>query len=910
MPRFLLVLSIGACLCACATPRGARDAWIPTGVRVTPLAVPGSTFEELDPLLPGAPGLRAGQPAALAISPDGSLLATLTSGFNKWAGADGSALAEGSTEWLFLHRLEGGAPRFLQAIAVPATFLGLAWAPDGSRLYASGGADDCVHEYAPGPHGYAEVLPAIALGHGDGLGVGVKPMVAGLAVGRDGERLVAADFENDSISVVDTRARAKVASLDLRPGKSDPAQHGKPGGEYPIAAAFTGPATVWIASVRDREAVEVELAGPAPAVRARVAVGEQPVALLFQRGLLQVVNSGSDSLDAIDPAARRVVRNTPLAPLFGDGQVRARGLNANAIAAGPSGELYVTLGALNAVAVLQENAAPQLLPTGWYPQAAAFDARAGRLLVATGRSDPGPNPLACRRSAEVKTQVAGDKGQLPQADCRASNSYVWQLIKGGLSSLPLPDAATARQLTAQVETNARAPGAQPAAEKALFEQLRGKVKHVIYIVKENRSYDQLLGDIAGADGDPRLTLFPERITPNHHAIVRSFVLLDRFFVSGHSSGDGWNWSTAARTSHLTELLEPVQYAGRGGSYDYEGQNRNVNVALPKAARRAENPKVDDDDDLLPGSADVARPGGESGAGYLWSAALRKGITLRNYGFFGEDMLYDPGAPGYLPPSHAAFAEQKRQFWANEEELQPLSDPWFRTFDMKSADYWNYKEWEREFDGYAARGDLPGLSLVRLAHDHMGSFKEAADGVDTPDTQVADNDYALGLLVEKVSKSPFARDTVILGLEDDAQDGPDHVSAQRSFLIAAGAHVRQGGKSSRPATTVDVLRTIEELLGLEPLSHTDGFARPLAELFTAEEQPWSYTARVPGVLRSTQLPLPPPGPQEKVERPRGDRLSWDEATKGQEFSKPDQLDTGAFNRALVQGLSPAQPEREE
>jgi hypothetical protein len=209
----------------------------------------------------------------------------------------------------------------------------------------------------------------------------------------------------------------------------------------------------------------------------------------------------------------------------------------------------------------------------------------------------------------------------------------------------------------------------------------------------------------------------------------------------------------------------------------------------------------------------------------------------------------------MPTSRHAFAEHAIQFVANEAELRDRSDPYFRTFDMRFPDYWNLREWEREFDGYAERGDLPALSLVRLAHDHFGAFDEAMDGVDTPDTQMADNDYALGLLVEKIAKSRFARDTVVLVVEDDAQDGADHVDAHRSLLLVAGAQVRQGARVSTPYTTVNVLRTIEELLGLQPMNLLDANAAPIAELFERQSRPWSFRARVPAVLRSTRLPLP-------------------------------------------------------
>ena len=864
-------------LCACAplpSLRSQPEAAPPPGPRA-PVLLPGTTrplgdVEALDPGLAGFPAFRAGQPAALRVSPDRTLLLTLTSGFNRIDGADGERRKDLSSEWIFVHALSAGAaPRKLQALAIPNAFLGLAWAPDSRRFWAGGGVDDAVHEYALANGRFAEVLPAISLGHARGLGNDVKPMAAGIAV--LGQRLIVANYENDSITVLDLERRAVLAELELRPGKLDPARRGQPGGEFPLAVAFSGSGRAFVACVRDDEVVEVELS-PAPRVVRRIRVGARPVALLASPGSERVyaLSSVDDEVDALEGGA--VAARLPvLDPALTRG---LRGANPSALAL-LEGRLYVTLGALDLVSVIPLEAGGEraLYPAGWYPDAVATDGQ--RLFVANARSPAGPNPRACRD----ERQVAGaGKGGLAGGECRAANQAILQLVPGSLQSFPIPTAAEARALTAQA-----ARGLSFAGEGPLLASLG--IKHVIYVIKENRTYDQVLGDLPGADGDPKLALFPEAITPNHHALARAFVTLDRFFVNGEVSGDGWNWSTAARASHVVELEIPVNYAGRGLAYDYEGQNRNINLAAPQR----------DDDDLLPGTADVASPG----TGYLWSAALRAGLGVRNYGFFGDDLHYDPKKPGYLPPSRHAHAERALQFVANEEELAGRSDPYFRTFDMRFPDYWNLREWEREFDGYAARGDLPALSLVRLAHDHFGSFGQGMDGVDTPDTQMADNDYALGLLVEKLAGSRYAQDTVVLALEDDAQDGPDHVDAHRSFLLAAGAHVRQGALISTTHNTVEVLRTIEALLGLSPLSLIDARAPALADLFEREARPWSFHATVPAVLRSTQLPLPP-GP---VEKARGTRAGWQRATEGMDFSTADAVDAAAFNRALEAGLRP-------
>jgi DNA-binding beta-propeller fold protein YncE len=841
---------------------------LPTGASLSPLG----TEEALQPI----PGVRAGQPATLALSPDGARLLTLTSGFNRVNGSDGKQRDSESGEWIFLHAVVRDAPQMQQAIAVPNAFLGVAWAKSSQRFWVSGGSDDVVHEYALRGGEFAEVLPPIALGHAKGLGPDMKPMAAGLAL--FGNRLIVANYENDSITVIDTERRSAFAELDLRPGKIDPAQRGQPGGAYPLAIAMIGQ-RAFVACVRDDEVVEIDVAGKTPRVLRRIHVGARPVALFAEGARVYVLSSGDDEVEAVEDG-KIVARWPVLDEKLSRG---LRGANPSALTAF-EGKLYVTLGALNLVSIIPLRGGERsLLPTGWYPDAIATDGR--QLFVANARSVAGPNPRACRDAKQIE---GATKAGLAGGECRAANQYVWQLVKGTLQTIRLPSPGDARKITSDAEEGFRT---QQVGEP--FASLRGRIKHVIYVVKENRTYDQVLGDLAGADGDPTLTLFPEAITPNHHALSRSFVTLDRFFVSGQVSGDGWNWSTAARTSHVTEIGIAVQYAGRGLSYDWEGQNRNVNVSLPHEERKARAPELDDDDDLLPGPSDVAAPG----TGYLWSAAIRKGLSVRNYGFFGDDQHYDPKHPGYLPPSHQAFADHALQFVANKEELRERSDPFFRTFDMKFADFWNLQEWKRELDAFEARGELPALSLVRLAHDHFGSFGEALDGVDTPDTQMADNDYALGLLVDALAASPFAKDTVVLALEDDAQDGPDHVDAHRSFLIAAGAHVRQGARISSPHTTVEVIRTIEALLGIDPMSLLDARAAPIGELFDTADRPWTYSARVPAVLRSTRLPVPE-GP---VEQPRGTRAAWERATEGMNFSTADALDPAAFNSVLSELL---------
>lgn len=921
----ILVLALGVSVAASAgtsTPAGdAAGTLLPTGARITPTASPGARFERMNPDLPTLPDYQVGQAVSTALSPDGKTLLVLTSGYNRNWNPQGKIDPATSSEYIFVYDVRAGTPEKRQVLAVPDTFSGIAWRPDGQQFFVAGGVDDNVHRYGLSGQKWREILPVIALGHHNrGLGIKIRPMAAGVAVSPDGKKLMVANFENDSVSEIDLGAGTVIHELDLRPGKINPARAGVPGGEFPFWIAYQSDGKAYVTSMRDREVVVLRIREGALSVIKRIPVGGQPTRMVLNRAKtrLYVVNSNSDTVTVIDAKHDLVldtIGTTAPEKTYANAS-QLKGSNPNSLALSPDEKtLYVTNGGTNSVAVIHLDARSGassvrgLIPTGWYPNSVSVS-RDGRMLyVVNGKSMAGPNGGNCRDS------LSTDKAATAQ--CRAHNQYIWQLTKAGFLTVPTPGASELAKLTRQVAVNNNWADVRDKAEaERLMRFIRSHIKHVIYVVKENRTYDQVLGDLRPGNGDASLVLLPEPISPNHHALARQFVTLDNFLVSGAASNDGWIWSTAARSSEYTEKNIAINYAGRGLSYDNEGQNRNINLGLADpAARRAEDAHVPDDPDLMPGVADVAAPdgpGGEEGAGYLWDAALRAGITIRNYGFYQDEDRYalPPGDPAYVPPSRHPYADQMIQAYSNKSALRPITDPYFRGFDMNYADFWRYKEWEREFDDYVRSDSLPALELVRLPHDHFGDFATAADGVNTVETQMADNDYALGMLVEKISNSPYRNNTLIVVVEDDAQDGGDHVDAHRSLAYMIGPYVKRHAVVSTRYTTVNLLRTIEDVLGLEPMGLTDGNALPMTAVFDRHAKPLAYTAIVPDVLRTTELPLPPRTAQNSLprssetaqyEQPKRTAAYWSRVMAGQNFATEDHLDTQRFNRALWMGL---------
>ncbi len=899
----VLAVGLGAGAALAEAPQ-----FTPPGPFITPRAAPGAIFEPLNPGLAGDPGYTAGQASAVALSPDGRTLLVLTSGYNLYFDKGGQQVPAMSEEYVFVFDVSGPRPVQRQVILVPNTFLGLAWAPSGGRFYVAGGVDDCVYEYAPGAAGFA-LGRTFKLGHAAGVGLAVKPEAGALAVSPDGRRLLVANVQNESVTLIDLGSGA-LTEQDLRPGVLDPAKAGTPGGSYPRAVIWTSATRAFVASERDREIIGLDVSDAGTKVASRTAVTGQPVALAARGARLYAALDNADRIAVLDARSGRL--EGAFAAALGPGAppalARLGGAGTNGLALSADGRtLYATNGGANDVAVIRlapEPAASRvvgLIPTGWYPTALAVRPDGRQLFVVNGKSNTGPVPQACRINLGID----------PHHDdaCRATNQYVWQLEKAGFLTLAPPTPAALAALTRQVAANNRyAPRSHAGEGAETMAFLKAHIRHVIYIVKENRTYDQVLGDLEVGNGDPKLAIFGRAMTPNQHALARQFVDLDAFFDSGESSNTGWDWTTAARTNDWTEREGPVNYADRGLQYDQEGANRNVNVGYATSdERRRANPLSPADPNVLPGARDVAAPDGpddEEGRGYIWDAAQRAGISVRNYGFFGDLTRYEAATGPYqIALEREPWKSGHTVFYVDKPALMGVTDPYFWGFNQALADYWRFKEWEREFDGFVAKGEAPALMLLRLPHDHTGSFAEGLDGVNSVETELADNDYAVGLLIQKVATSPLAKDTLIFIIEDDAQDGPDHVDAHRSIGFVVGPYVKHGAVISARYTTVNMVRTIEAVLDLQPMGLNDALAAPMADVFDPKAADWTFTAQVPAVLRTTQLPLPPPTAAEAAcpAAPARTSAYWAAAMAGQDFSSEDRLDTPRFNRALWRGI---------
>jgi YVTN family beta-propeller protein len=933
--------------------QGARLA---TGQFVTPTLIDGSVQQVLNPGLPAYPNFIAGEAVRSQLSPDGTTLAILTAGQNSLYKPDGTVDTANSTQYVFLYNVAGANranPLLTQVLKQVNAHVGLVFSPSGNTLYAAGGNDDAVYVYTKSGGTFAAAAP-IPLGHfpagatgsarNKGVGLGVQPNASGLGISADGSTLVVANNYNDSISVIDTATRAVRYEHDLRPFfANNEGRNGMAGGTFPYGVAIKGNGTAYVSSDRDREVVVVDVSSPAAGhLLARIRLDGNALGMTLDpsQSKLYVAQDNADQVAVIDTATNMVVARIDARAPAGMLPAKSTGAATSAVTLSPDGDtLYAVNSGANSIAVIpltgrRANAVRGLIPTAYEPHDITFSADGHWMYIVNGKSVTGPNPGHLAGSTASITSIVYPGGNaLAAANARASNQYQFQLERASLVSARVPDEDDLEDLTEAVarnnfytdedgEDHDRGKGNDKNDTKVM-RFLNRRINHVIYIVKENRTFDQVLGDLTnGAEVDSTLTQFGRLLTPNNHSLATDFVTLDNFMNPGDGSMDGWSWAMQGRVTNTETLTQQINYAAvnRGLSYESEGTNRNVPVNFATVAQRdaASGPAGTTNysaaaatvpggvANLLAGTGNHASADAPFGIqnGYIFDAVLKAGGTVRNYGFLVNNI----GSIGTrTAPVRDPFLSGIVQVAPLDPALAPLTDVYFRGYDQNYPDLWRYNEWKREFDQFVANRNLPSLELLRISHDHMGSFGSALGGVTTPETQQADCDLALGRIVEAVANSPYAADTLIFVTEDDVQDGPDHVDSHRGTAYVVGPYVKQGAVVSTQYGQVNVLRTIEDILGTQHLNLNTAFQSPMDEVFDIRASGrWTFTAQASTVLATTTLALADGGNAVQFAagpaiRPQHDAAYWDRVTAGFDFSIADQVPTERFNRVLWAGL---------
>ena len=544
------LLAVTSMMCVGRAAVASESTVLPTGATITPDAAPGSLFQALTVDLPDYPNRAVDGAQTTLVSPDGKTLLILTSGFNKLRDANGAVQPQDSSEYVFVYDISSAnAPVKKQVVFVPRAFGGLVWSPDGSKFYVAGGPDDNLHTYAQTGGQWAEVGTPIHLNHIGNLmnqETQTGPTAAGVGITADGRTVVVANWETDSVTTIDVVNGVVLSEYDLRPGLINPAQIGVPGGEFPFGVAIKGNNTVYVSSARDREIDVLRLVSGVLTLTKRIPVQGNPgkMVLNHSHSRLYVAVGNADALVTISTGSNSVISrvntSAPAGWLGEDGRF-PKGSNPNSVALSPDEKTaYVTNGGTNNVAVIQllgeHPSVLGLIPTGWQPNSSSPSQDGKTLYVVNGKSNTGPNPLNCRF-----INAGGNYGSAcvdPAAQNGSGNNYAWQNMHGSLLVLPMPSAIDLQQLSAVVAQNNGFNLRVSRRAAATMSFLRQHIKHVVYIIKENRTYDQVLGDLSVGNGDPTLTQFPESVTPNQHAIAQNFVDFDNFYDTGNGSMDG------------------------------------------------------------------------------------------------------------------------------------------------------------------------------------------------------------------------------------------------------------------------------------------------------------------------------------------------------------------------------------
>lgn len=738
-------------------------------------------------------------PLGMVLSPDGASLVVSNNGVG--------------TQSLQVVNPATGAVRQQLNYARPASlFRGLAFTPEGSTLFASGGGDEQVHQYRVLGGQLFETTP-IRLPRTNASGAPINLYPAGLAATADRRRLVVADLLGDAISVV-SLGDGKVATV--------------PAGHRPVAVAVTPDGgTAWVSDQGADTVTAIDLTKPQPVAVAVVRVGTHPAGLVLNgaTGRLYVAAADSDQIAVVDTVGRTLIETISVAP-YRDAQVGSTPV-ALALSADRR-TLYVAEAGNNDVDVLDLATERRIgaIPTGWYPS--ALVATAGQLFVANAKG-VGTSPV--------------HRGYLtfPGPSSADHTDYSGPAILGTLTTVSLPlQPLELQRWTEQANADAglRASGRR--------RNHLPPIRHVIYVVQENRTYDQEFGSLGKGDGDASLDLFGEESAPNMRALSRDFVTFDNFYADAEVSAQGWNWAVAANSNPYIEELWPGFYSGRDAPYPAESPDP------------AEAPNRD------PANA------------YIWDRLAAAHVSFRNYGFYVQ------------PSPHGGFT-------ATDPVLNANTDHAYRGFDLACPDNADtfaarracgvprISEWQREFALQVAAGTMPAVELVRLPNDHTSGTKP---GMPTPRAYVADNDLALGRLVETVSHSQYWRDTAIFVTEDDAQNGPDHIDAHRTLSQIISPWTRSGSVDSTFYSTSSILATIEQLVGIAPLTQFDTFATAMSAAFLARPDTTPYTAVRPvqagNATNSARAPMAAVSARQSL------RIA-------------DQIDPIAFNQAIWQSI---------
>ncbi len=647
--------------------------------------------------------------------------------------------------------------KVIDNIVVPKSWYGLKFSADEKMLYASGGNDNWIMQFSLA-NNKLKLVDSILLGKK----WPEKISPAGIEIDDVANKLYVVTKENNSLYIIDLVSKKAVHQLSLgaeayacllSPEKKE------------LYISLWGGDKVLVFDVFHKKIIN------------EINVGDNPNELLLTKNgkYLFVSNANDNSVSIIDVAKKKVIEVLNAA-LYPDAPA---GSASNGLAFSFNEKtLYIANADNNCLAVFDiatpgSSKSKGFLPTGWYPTNVKVVGK--KIFVSNGKgftsfANPnGPNP------AGDKYKVAYQRGDTASLK---KNEYIGGLMKGTMSIIDEPNkdvmAIYSKAVykntpyTKEKEMNAVGEKGNPIPMKVGAES---PIKYVFYIIKENRTYDQVLGDVPEGYGDTSLVLFGEKITPNQHKLAKEFVLLDNFYVDGEVSADGHNWSTSANATDYLEKTWPTGYGSRGGSYEAEG---NRAIANPKK-------------------------------GFIWDYCKRAGVTYRTYGEFIDDGK------------------------ANIPALENHFCPYFTSWDESVRDTTRFYQWRKEFDSLVAIKSVPQFNSLRFINDHTEGLKI---GKPTPFAHVADNDWAVGLFVEHLSRSSIWKESVVFIVEDDAQNGPDHVDAHRTIAFVAGPYVKHRFVDHTMYSTSSMLRTIELILGLPPMSQYDAAATPMWRCFTA------------------------------------------------------------------------------